>query len=121
MDSKSLYSKAPIIVDIGTSTIKAGLSGQEKPTLVFPNYFGEMKYSKSIGSWEEDNKKNIIGNDCNKYLGVIKLKYPLSHGIFNDDKDIASIFEYIYSSLDMSITEIKEHPVLIAEPILNPQ
>ena len=121
MDSKSLYSKAPIIVDIGTSTIKAGLSGQEKPTLVFPNYFGEMKYSKSIGSWEEDNKKYIIGNDCNKYLGVIKLKYPLSHGIFNDDKDIASIFEYIYSNLDMSITEIKEHPVLIAEPILNPQ
>ena len=121
MDSKSLYSKAPIIIDIGTSTIKAGLSGQEKPSLVFPNYFGEMKYSKSIGSWEEDNKKNIIGNDCNKYLGVIKLKYPLSHGIFNDDKDIAPIFEYIYSSLDMSITEIKEHPVLIAEPILNPQ
>ena len=121
MDSKSLYSKTPIIVDIGTSTIKAGLSGQEKPTLVFPNYFGEMKYSKSIGSWEEDNKKYIIGNDCNKYLGVIKLKYPLSHGIFNDDKYIAPIFEYIYSSLDMSITEIKEHPVLIAEPILNPQ
>ena len=121
MDSKSLYSKTPIIVDIGTSTIKAGLSGQEKPTLIFPNYFGEMKYSKSIGSWDEENKKNIIGNDCNKYLGVIKLKYPLSHGIFQDDKDIASIFEYIYSNLDMSITEIKEHPVLIAEPILNPQ
>ena len=41
MDSKSLYSKTPIIVDIGTSTIKAGISGQEKPSLVFPNYFGE--------------------------------------------------------------------------------
>jgi centractin len=122
MDSKSLYSKTPIIVDIGTSTIKAGISGQEKPSLVFPNYFGEKKYSKSIGSWEEDNKKNIIiGNDCNKYLGVIKLKYPLSHGIFNDIKDIESIFEYIYSNLDIGITEIKEHPVLIAEPILNPQ
>ena len=122
MDSKSLYSKTPIIVDIGTSTIKAGISGQEKPSLVFPNYFGEKKYSKSIGSWEEDNKKNIIiGNDCNKYLGVIKLKYPLSHGIFNDIKDIESIFDYIYSNLDIGITEIKEHPVLIAEPILNPQ
>ena len=121
MDSKSLYSKTPIIVDIGTSAIKAGLSGQEKPSLVFPNYFGEMKYSKSIGSWEVENKKYIIGNDCNKYLGVIKLRYPLSHGIFNDIKDITSIFEYIYSNLDMSRSEIKEHPVLIAEPLLNPK
>ena len=121
MDSKSLYSKTPIIIDIGTSSIKAGLSGQEKPSLIFPNYFGEMKYSKSVGSWKDDDKKHIIGNDCNKYFGVVKLKYPLSHGIFNNSEDISSIFEYIYSNLDMSITEIKEHPVLIAEPLLNPQ
>jgi centractin len=121
MDSKSLYSKTPIIIDIGTSTVKAGLSGQEKPSLVFPNYFGEMKYSKSVGVLKEDDKKKRIGKDCDKYLGVIKLKYPLSHGIFNDDKDIETIFDYIYSNLDMSITEIKEHPVLIAEPLLNPQ
>ena len=121
MDSKSLYSKTPIIIDIGTSSIKAGLSGQEKPSLVFPNYFGKMKYSKSVGSWKEDDKKEIIGNDCDKYFGVTKLKYPLSHGIFTDAKDIEPIFEYIYSNLDMSITEIKEHPVLIAEPLLNPQ
>ena len=121
MDSKSLYSKTPIIIDIGTSSIKAGLSGQEKPSLIFPNYFGEMKYSKSVGSWKDDDKKHIIGNDCNKYFGVVKLKYPLSHRIFNNSEDISSIFEYIYSNLDMSITEIKEHPVLIAEPLLNPQ
>jgi centractin len=119
MDSK--YSKTPIIVDIGTSTIKAGLSGQEKPSLVFPNFFGEMKYSKSKGVRKEDDKNEIIGNDCNKYLGVIRLKYPLNHGIFNDINDIDSIFEYIYSNLDMSITDLKEHPVLIAEPLLNPQ
>lgn len=120
MDSNA-YSKTPIIVDIGTSMIKAGLSGQEKPSLVFPNYFGEMKYSKSLGSWKDDDKKEIIGNDCNKYLGVIKLRYPLSHGIFDDPKDITPIFDYIYNNLDMSITEIKEHPVLITDPLLNPQ
>ena len=42
MDSKSLYSKTPIIIDIGTSSIKAGLSGQEKPSLIFPNYFDDL-------------------------------------------------------------------------------
>jgi centractin len=120
MDSNA-YSKTPIIVDIGTSVVKAGLSGQEKPSLVFPNYFGEMKYAKSIGSWKDEDKKDIIGNDCNKYFGVIKLKYPLSHGIFNNPEDISHIFDYIYNNLDMSITEIKEHPVLITDPLLNPQ
>jgi len=119
MDSR--YSKTPIIIDLGSSSIKAGFSGEEKPSLVFPNIFGEMKYPKAGGLLKKDDKKEIIGNDCLKYMGVLKLKYPLVRGVFNDVEDIEPILDYIYTHLDISLAEMKEHPVLIAEPLLSPK
>lgn len=41
-----MYSNAPIIIDIGTSTIKAGFGGQEKPSFIFPICNGEVNYQK---------------------------------------------------------------------------
>lgn len=52
-----MYSNAPIIIDIGTSTIKAGFGGQEKPSLIFPNFYGEVKYPKAGGLIKKDEKK----------------------------------------------------------------
>jgi centractin len=117
----SLNSKAPIIIDIGTSTIKAGFGGQEKPSLIFPNIFGEMKYPKAGGLIKKDEKREIIGKECLKYMGVINIKYPLEHGIFKEAEDIEVLLDYIYTNLDINMAEIKEHPVLIAEPLLSPK
>lgn len=116
-----MYSNAPIIIDIGTSTIKAGFGGQEKPSLIFPNFYGEVKYPKAGGLIKKDEKKEIIGKDCLKYMGVIKLKYPLIHGMFSDINDVELIFDYIFNNLEINMAEMKEHPVLITEPLLNPK
>ena len=45
----SINSNTPIIIDFGTSTIRVGFKGQEKPTLIFPNILGEIKYPKAGG------------------------------------------------------------------------
>ena len=37
----------PIIVDLGTSEIKAGFSGDEIPKINSPNYIGKLKNKKS--------------------------------------------------------------------------
>ena len=52
-------------------------------------------------------------------MGVIKLQYPVKHGIFSNESDILSVFNHIYARLGCR-QEIKEHPVLITEPLLNP-
>ena len=116
-----MNSKIPIIIDFGTSSIKVGFSGQEKPSLVFPNIFGEMKYPKAGGLLKKDEKREVIGNDCLKYMGVIQLKYPSVHGMFKDTEDIDQILEYIYTNLDINMAEVKEHPVLVTEPLLSPR
>ena len=123
MDVKPEYLKLPIIIDIGSGIIKAGISGQESPKTIFPNYIGEPKYSKVLRSFSKDNqemKEQYIGKDCSKYLGILKLRYPVKNGIFENEQDILTVFKYIYQNLEINNEEIREHPILITESLLNP-
>jgi centractin len=124
MDEKPEYLKLPIVIDIGSGEVKAGFSGEEKPKVIFKNYFGEPKYKRVLHSYDNDGndiREEYIGDDCEKYLGLIKLRYPVNHGVFEKEQDIFSTFNHIYSKLGLNSQEIKEHPVLITEPILNPR
>ena len=123
MDEKLLDLKNPIIVDIGSGEIKAGFSGEEKPKIVFKNFIGEPKYIKVLCAFNKENQElneQYIGEDCDKYMGIIKLRYPVKHGIFANEQDILLIFNYLYSKLGLNSEEIEQHPVLVTEPLLNP-
>ena len=123
MERNFEYLKLPIIIDIGSGEIKAGFSGEEKPKVLIKNYFGEPKYKKIIRTLDLRGKEKIdqyIGEECDKYLGLIKLYYPVIHGSFQKEQDILTIFSHIFSKLGITSEEIKEHPVLVTEPILNP-
>ena len=41
-------------------------------------------------------------------MGVIKLRYPVKSGVFQNDQDILTLFNYIYSKLEINSEEIKE-------------
>jgi len=123
MEEKSENLKVPIIVDIGSGEIKAGFSGEEKPKIVFKNHIGEPKYKKVLRAFSSENEEinvQYIGEDCGKFMGVLKLRNPVNHGIFSNDQDILSVFNYIYSKLGLNTEEIGQHPVLVTEPLLNP-
>ena len=105
----------PIIVDLGTSEIKAGFSGQEKPELCFQNYIGELKSKKN---YKENQKMFYVSDDCN--IGNLNIHYPIEHGIFKNSEDISLIFNYIFTNLEMKEQQIKAHPLLISEPLHNP-
>ena len=53
-------------------------------------------------------------------MGILKLRYPIKNGVFTNENDILTVFNHIYSKLDVKNEEIKEHPIFITEPILNP-
>ena len=123
MEEKQEILSLPIVVDIGSGEIKAGFSGEEKPKLIFKNIIGEPKYKKVLRAFNKENREinvQYIGEDCDKYMGIIKLKNPVKHGIFSNEQDILSIFNYIYSKLGLNSEEIQQHSLLITEPLLNP-
>ena len=87
------------------------------------NSIGEPKYKKILRSDKDtmgDGKESFVGKDCDKYMGVLKLRYPVKGGVFQNEQDILAVFNHIYSKLEIKSDEIKEHPILITEPILNP-
>lgn len=53
-------------------------------------------------------------------MGILKLRYPVKNGVFQNEQDILTLFNYIYSKLEINSEEIKDHPVLVTEPLLNP-
>ena len=106
----------PIIVDLGSSEIKAGFSGEERPKVHSPNYIGELKNKKKL---EENQKRQYISDECDKFAGNLNLHFPIDHGVFKNTEDIYLIFNYIFSKLGLNEETIKEHQILISEPLHN--
>ena len=57
--------KLPIIIDLGSSEIKAGLSGEEKPSVKFKSYLGEPKFKKVFSPLYKNPEMKVqyIGED----------------------------------------------------------
>lgn len=106
----------PIIVDLGSSEIKAGFSGEDSPKVYSPNYIGELKNKKKL---EENQKRQYISDECDKFAGNLNLHFPIEHGVFKNTEDILLIFNYIFSKLGLNEHTIKEHQILISEPLHN--
>ncbi len=108
--------KKPIIIDLGSSEIKAGFFDNSSPTIRFKNIIGDSlsKRNKSLL-----NKEHYISSECDKYYNDLTLRYPIQRGIFIKEDDIQLIFEYILTKLGLNTQQMKEHPLLITEPINN--
>lgn len=109
---------APIVLDNGSGTIRAGFAGEDLPKCFFPSWVGRPKHLRVLaGALEGDL---FIGNKASTELrGLLKIHYPLEHGVVTDWDDMERIWEYVYGEGLKTLSE--EHPVLLTEPPLNPR
>ena len=105
-----------IIIDLGSSEIKAGFLGNPPEIKRLPNIIGEnlCKINPSI-----INKPHYISSECDQYYSDLSIRNPIQRGNFIKEDDIPLIFEYIFSQLGLNLEQIKEHPLLITEPLNN--
>ncbi|CCJ31299.1 unnamed protein product [Pneumocystis jirovecii] len=61
----------------------------------------------------------FIGNKSQELRGLLKIKYPIEHGIVIDWDDMERIWQFIYTEELKTVSE--EHPVLLTEAPLNPR
>lgn len=87
---------APIVLDNGSGTIRAGYAGTDLPACYFPSFVGRPKHLRVLaGALEGDV---FIGQKAATELrGLLKIRYPLEHGIVTDWDDMEKIWEYVYS------------------------
>lgn len=125
MAEETLYNQ-PVVIDNGSGNLKAGFAGEEKPRAFFPAIVGRPKYQKimagSIGLGREEaniRDDSFIGNKAQDYRGLLKLTYPIEHGVVNNWSDMELLWNNLYSQ-DLK-TNAEEHPLLITEAPLNPK
>ncbi|KAJ3709417.1 actin-related protein [Lentinula raphanica] len=107
----------PVVIDNGSGTIKAGFAGQDHPKCFFPSFVGRPKHVRVLaGALEGDV---FIGKRAQEFRGLLKIKYPMEHGIVTDWDDMERIWSWVYAEELGTLSE--EHPVLLTEAPLNPR
>jgi centractin len=59
----------------------------------------------------------FVGDKATDLRGILRLNYPMRHGITSDWGDMTNIWQHTYDKLNAAQ---EEHPVLLTEPPLNP-
>lgn len=111
----------PVVIDNGTGSIKSGFAGAEKPAKMFSSFVGRPKLPKVMAEWGLDEDV-LIGDRAEKHRGILKLNYPITHGVVRTDKDwsdMQKIWEYTLNELGIQSTE--RHPILLTEAPNNPR
>lgn len=93
----------PVVIDNGSGTIKAGFAGEDIPKTYFSAFVGRPKHPRVLaGSIEGDT---FIGPRAQELRGLLKIKYPLEHGIVTDWEDMERIWNYVYTEELKTLTE----------------
>lgn len=72
----------PIVLDNGSGSIKAGFAGDEQPKSIFPSIVGRTKHDRVMaGALDSDF---YVGSKAQELRGLLRLNYPMEHGIVND-------------------------------------
>ncbi|KAG0335389.1 Actin-2 [Podila humilis] len=116
MEYEDVLTNQPVVIDNGSGVIKAGFAGDDQPKCFFPSFVGRPKHVRIMAGAVEGDV--FIGRKAQELRGLLKIKYPIEHGIVQDWDDMERIWQHIYSDELKTLSE--EHPVLLTEAPLNP-
>lgn len=127
--TSSLLLNQPIVLDNGTSSIKAGFAGGSTPKVVVGNKIGRAKHTRIMpgGALEQDQDLSgpssvFVGQKLDDHRGAFLLEYPMDKGAVVEGgwDAMERVWEHVYSKSNLN-ARMEEHPVLLTEAPLNPR
>lgn len=109
----------PVVIDVGTGYTKAGVAGEEEPRIVLPSTVGFPKYEAAMPEEEAYLKEYYVGRDATNMRGVLKLRWPVEHGIIEDWDAWEKLISYTYYNA-LGIHP-DERPILLTEAPYSPR
>eukprot|EP00923_Selenidium_pygospionis_P051063 GHVN01088628.1.p1 GENE.GHVN01088628.1~~GHVN01088628.1.p1 ORF type:complete len:379 (+),score=26.12 GHVN01088628.1:3-1139(+) len=117
MDTRTGGEIKSVVIDNGSGMCKAGFAGEDAPRAVFPSIVGTMKGDQVMVGMSE--KDTYIGDEAQAKRGVLRLEYPIEHGIVNDWTKMEQIWHHTYYN-ELRIAP-EEQPLLLTEAPMNPK
>lgn len=94
----------------GSGSIKAGFAGADLPKAFFNSCVGRPKHTRAMAGAVEGDA--FIGRKAQDLRGLLRLKYPMEHGIITDFDDMEKIWTHIYNEELKTMSEEVRHPSL---------
>jgi len=108
-----------VVIDNGSGMCKAGVAGEDAPKVCFPSIVGRPKHSQGQVMIGTEQKDVYIGEEAQAKRGVLKLSYPIEHGIVTSWEDMEKIWHHCYFN-ELRVHP-EEHPALLTEAPMNPK
>ena len=106
-----------VVIDNGSGMCKAGFAGEEAPRAIFPAMVGKPRFQGVMPGL--DVKDVYIGEDAQSKRGILKLEYPIEHGIVTDWDLMEKIWHHCYFNELRTMPE--DAPVMLTEAPMNPK
>jgi actin beta/gamma 1 len=106
-----------VVIDMGTSMVKAGFAGDDAPRSVFPTLVGRAKHAGIMVGM--DQKDAYVGDEAQSKRGVLTMKYPIEDGIITNWDDMEKLLHHTFYN-ELRIAP-EEHPVMFSEAMLAPK
>eukprot|EP01006_Ploeotia_vitrea_P016325 TRINITY_DN46941_c0_g1_i1.p2 TRINITY_DN46941_c0_g1~~TRINITY_DN46941_c0_g1_i1.p2 ORF type:complete len:406 (-),score=44.05 TRINITY_DN46941_c0_g1_i1:2213-3430(-) len=98
-----------IVVDVGSSTIRAGWPRSDAPRAVFPNFVGKPRLQPTMVGAPE----TTIGDQAAYLRGVMALEYPVTRGVVTNWENMEKVWHHcFYNELRIDPTE---HGFMVTE------